>query len=338
MQIATVDFAALSGWRSAALQASPTLASSGYFSCLDKLRDSRQGKKIALSEFVATSENISNKAKNSVLGWQVGQNYDLDKMGDIGAAIQSSRHLGTALKRFAEYFFLLQDATELSIKIDDEQAQISYRILDTDIWPRHQDAMFSLGIVAQIIQKAAGADWNKVELSLECPAKDSCANMGSKVGTSVWFGGDTNSILFPASFLDLPLEFAERNDADMPSLNRALVDKWRATPVGERVRNSIYQKLADGLINQGKMASEIGMSCRTMRRKLLEEGMCFQEILDDCRMRQAIFEFRTNPEQSISQIALRLGYAEHSTFTRAFTRWAGQCPQSYRSQIQQAAN
>ena len=71
-----------------------------------------------------------------------------------------------------------------------------------------------------------------------------------------------------------------------------------------------------------------------MRRRLAEEGRSFQEVLDECRMRQALFEFRARPDLSIAEIALRLGYAEHSNFTRAFHRWNGVSPQAFRAQLE----
>ena len=64
---------------------------------------------------------------------------------------------------------------------------------------------------------------------------------------------------------------------------------------------------------------------------LLEElsTLWFQHIVDECRMRQAAHEFRRRSRVSLAQTALRLGYSEHSTFTRAFARWSGMPPQSY---------
>ncbi|MEJ2459849.1 MAG: helix-turn-helix transcriptional regulator, partial [Novosphingobium sp.] len=70
-----------------------------------------------------------------------------------------------------------------------------------------------------------------------------------------------------------------------------------------------------------------------MLRKLAEEGSSFQQVLDECRLRQAVFELRTRPDLSIAQISLRLGYAEHSNFTRAFHRWSGISPQAYRVRL-----
>ena len=75
-----------------------------------------------------------------------------------------------------------------------------------------------------------------------------------------------------------------------------------------------------------------------MRRKLTEQGSSFQQVLDECRMRQAVFEFRVRPDLSIAQIALRLGYAEHSNFTRAFHRWSGVSPQAYRATLASTAH
>ena len=70
-----------------------------------------------------------------------------------------------------------------------------------------------------------------------------------------------------------------------------------------------------------------------MRRRLADEAISFQKLLADCRMRQAMLEFQSRPDASIAEIALRLGYAEHSTFTRAFSRWAGVPPQEFRAEL-----
>ena len=100
-------------------------------------------------------------------------------------------------------------------------------------------------------------------------------------------------------------------------------------PATLRVRTMIFQGLNDGGFTQDTVARALGMSSRTLRRRLAGEGVSFQHLLDECRMRLAAFEFRVRENVSIAQTALRLGYSEHSTFTRAFSRWSGMPPQSY---------
>jgi AraC-like DNA-binding protein len=75
------------------------------------------------------------------------------------------------------------------------------------------------------------------------------------------------------------------------------------------------------------------MSSRTMRRRLADEATSFRQLLDECRLPQSVLEFQLRPTASIADIALMLGYAEHSTITRAFTRWAGRAPQRFRADL-----
>ena len=55
--------------------------------------------------------------------------------------------------------------------------------------------------------------------------------------------------------------------------------------------------------------------------------------LDECRMQYAALEFRKRKKQSLAEMALKLGYSEHSTFSRAFQRWSGMAPHEYRRAV-----
>jgi AraC-like DNA-binding protein len=81
------------------------------------------------------------------------------------------------------------------------------------------------------------------------------------------------------------------------------------------------------------VATEIGLSDRTLRRQLAARNTSFQKIVDDCRIRQAVLEITRCNSVSISEIALRLGYSEHSTFSRAFSRCTGVPPQNFLRQV-----
>jgi AraC-like DNA-binding protein len=95
----------------------------------------------------------------------------------------------------------------------------------------------------------------------------------------------------------------------------------------------IFREMNDGSVNQEHIARELGISSRTLRRRLAEEGQSFQGLLDRCRMEFAALEFRIRRKLSLSDMALRLGYSEHSTFSRAFARWSGMAPQEYRRSV-----
>ena len=283
---------------------------------------------ISLKSFVQMAEYAGEHAQHPGASWRIGTRYDLSSMGPVGDAALAARTLGAALQRLADHFELLQDSTSLKLRINGDHATLSYRILDPDIWPRYHDALFSLGIMQQVIALAVKPEADAMELALEGERR----NTGLTADfAQIQFGGEDNALTFPTQWLDAPMPAASAA-FDMRTISRNIAERRRALPASSRLSAMIYARLPEGAINQECLAQEIGMSSRTMRRRLADEQWTFQNLLDECRMRQALLEFRTNPEMSISEIALRLGYAEHSNFTRAFTRWAGMPPHKFRQQ------
>jgi AraC-like DNA-binding protein len=296
---------------------------------------------IPLADFVRFSEDVVARTRDVAIPWLAGGNYDLAALGPVGDAINSAGKVGSALRRLVDYFSLLQDCTDIRLGREENMATVSYRILDPDIWPRHHDAMFSLGIVGQILRRGIlghlGGGWDKIEFAFEAESHEMRGDIGKVVCAPCTFGADTNQIRFPAGMLDLALpETPGKNDSRL--LSRAIVDKRRGTPLIDRLSQMVLRDLNSSAIEQERFAREIGMSSRTMRRKLTEQGSSFQQVLDECRMRQAVFEFRVRPDLSIAQIALRLGYAEHSNFTCAFHRWSGVSPQAFRAKLAATAH
>lgn len=336
MTSATIRGSAFDGWRSYLLEAGYDAARLASMMAVPDGRDGANAR-IPLREFVSFSEDLVRETRDISIPWVVGTRYDLGSLGDVGNAIRACTTVGSALRRMVSFYELLQDCTHIELENDGQYASVNYRILDPDIWPRHQDAMFSLGIVAQILRAASPDAWDNVEFWFETSASELVSPMSSAINAPCHFEADTNTMRFPARFLDQPVSFCHA-DAKMDRLNSALVRKHRETPLSERLAQLVLRDLDRMTIDQQKIAREIGMSSRTMRRKLASDGLSFQQILDECRMRQAIFEFRTRPTLPIAEIALRLGYSEHSTFTRAFHRWFGESPQAYRTRLANRVN
>ena len=80
------------------------------------------------------------------------------------------------------------------------------------------------------------------------------------------------------------------------------------------------------------IADELHIDPRTLRRRLVEEGTSFRELLVEVRRDRAEQMLATNV--SIETMARRLGYAETASFTHAFTRWSGLSPSQFRRRLQ----
>ena len=329
---ATVRASALDGWEGLLAARGLSAQDIAPAQCCKMAGEGQGEAMMPLKAFVAFSEAVVGRTRDVAVPWLAGVHYDLASLGLVGDAIRTAGKVGTAIRRMVDHFALLQDCTDIAFTREDDMACVSYRILDPDIWPRHHDAMFSLGIVGQILRRGTKGAWDKVEFSFEAEQFEMRGDIANVVQAPCIFGADTNQIRFPAQCLDMVLP-EQGWPTDVRHLGREMIAKRRATPVAERLAQLVFRDLNSLAIDQERIAREIGMSSRTMRRKLADEGSSYQQVLDECRMRQAAFEFRTRPELSIAQIALRLGYAEHSNFTRAFHRWAGISPQGYRQSL-----
>ncbi len=140
------------------------------------------------------------------------------------------------------------------------------------------------------------------------------------------------------------LHFSEADmTAPLPTSNPALavlndqvaselLSRIGAPSIGPRVRDHIVRRLPDGDPLRADVARELGLSERTLHRRLQDEGTTFNALVESTRQRLADQYLRTNGV-SLSQVAYMLGFADQSTFFRACKRWFGTSPGDYRARL-----
>jgi AraC-like DNA-binding protein len=77
------------------------------------------------------------------------------------------------------------------------------------------------------------------------------------------------------------------------------------------------------------VAAALGMSLRTFHRRLKDEEVSFQRLLDEVRCSVAV-EYLSNTKMPVEEIGHRVGFPDPSNFRKAFRRWTGRSPSSYR--------
>jgi AraC-like DNA-binding protein len=136
-------------------------------------------------------------------------------------------------------------------------------------------------------------------------------------------------LLEKASFLE-PLPTA---NAELAHSNDRIIKEYLAhmhrSAIGMRVRAKLVDQLSSGQAKEEAIAGFLGLSSRTLQRKLKEEGTSYAQILNDTR-KELASQYISNSRLSISEISYLLGFAEPTNFTRAFRRWTGKSPSEYR--------
>lgn len=103
----------------------------------------------------------------------------------------------------------------------------------------------------------------------------------------------------------------------------------------EQVRAVIAQCLRDGEPRIGEVAQRLGMTVRTLQRRLQDESLGFAALIDEARLHLAR-RYLADESLTISEVSFALGYSEPSAFARAFKRWAGCAPAEFRESVRAA--
>src|SRR6266436_1845203 len=158
------------------------------------------------------------------------------------------------------------------------------------------------------------------------------SEMARFVGTTVEFGADNDEFAINANARELPLIHADTylNDLLLKYCEAALADRrGNTSQLRTRVENAISSFLPHGRVVVEDVARSLGMSERTLARKLSDEGLNFTEILQQLRRDLAV-RYLDDRKLHVSKIAWLLGFHEVSAFTHAFKRWTGKTPREMR--------
>ena len=174
------------------------------------------------------------------------------------------------------------------------------------------------------VRIAVGRDWAPLEIHLQSRAAPDFDNLLPHLGnTRILLGQPTTAVFFPTAMLKKPM----LTDGSLAPNDLAV------EPVQESLLHKI-EKLLDSSINgqvanMELIAEMFDITPRTMRRRLNELDTTFSEVVDKWRFKSTL-TLLEDDQLRINEIAEHLGYANISNFDRAFKRWTGQSPRSYR--------
>jgi len=248
----------------------------------------------------------------------------------LGYAVFASTTLRDALHRLLRYSHVVSDAAELELETTRTTARLKFVIRPGEVPSAEAldavmslivrtsrtltDRSFSLLCVEQ--RRPPPFDESPYERFFRCPLA---------------FAAKHDALTFDAAVLDRRLttanpELARHND-DL--VQRYLAD-MRDGSIVDRVRKTLSEQLS-GDTSPGKVATMLGMSSRSLQRRLQEQGTSYVKVLADTRRELATGYLREH-HWSITEIAFLLGFEDASAFARAFRSWTGTSPSEFRAQ------
>ncbi len=125
-------------------------------------------------------------------------------------------------------------------------------------------------------------------------------------------------------------------DEGLSAFILATLDDMKRAKAGRtlpaQVHNAVTNSLPDGRPSKPQIARRLGMSERTLHRRLAEHGETFQEIATRAQ-REAAESLLANGDSSLAEVAFLTGFSDQSAFTRAFKGWTGETPLTFRAAV-----
>lgn len=270
---------------------------------------------------------------DSGFGLKAGAGVSPASVSVVGFALQSAATLREGLGMVQRYQRLISDGGRFQLLPGAGGTWVVYH-------PRQGELAFSphqieavLAAVVSLAGWVTGVPLRPRRVQFSQPRLGPAQGYAGVFGCAVDFEQAFSGLLVDNAILDRPLPQA---DPQIARLHEAFTaERLAMLEVQEASAPDLRQWLAahlgPSLPRRAQAARALQVSERTLARRLQAQGQTFEGLLDDVRRERAL-QALADPARTIADIALALGFAEASTFYRAFRRWTGMAPARWRRQ------
>ena len=288
--------------------------------------------RVSTDEFFAFFRALDASAPSGDVWVHLTEALSLEWFSPPVFASMCSPNLRTATRRLALFKPLIAPVS-LDVQDVDEGLRVTYSWRPSPVGPPPNLHGFEVSFLTQLARLGTKTRVQPVYVTVpELPNNTDALER--------YFGvvpqhGNVLSVLFSAADADRP--FLTDNppmwDFFEPELRRRLADLQGDADVVERTRAVLMEAIPSGQVQMDSVARRLGMSGRTLQRRLRGEGTTFKGMVQHTRERLARHYLR-DPQLTSTEIAYLLGFEEPTSFFRAFQRWTGQTPETVRRQNQ----
>lgn len=261
------------------------------------------------------------------LGLIAGEAASIANLGVLGRLVQRARTLGEALTTISAMAPTFSSGERWWLDVHDAEALLCHTFLDPPSYGHDEANHYSVAIAINILRTVAGPDWSPPEVRFSTGPVSGLGERTLLRGTRLLFRQPCNAVAFPSALLVRPLPALATSPGDD-------LDAWLASAPAVDFAGSVKQLMWSMTSDNGhprmrRTAMAVGVSVRTLQRRLAENGLSFEQLLRADRLRMAV-RYLEQTNARVLDIALDLGYSDHAHFTRAFRRWTGLTPLEYR--------
>ncbi|MBK9034282.1 MAG: AraC family transcriptional regulator [Myxococcales bacterium] len=244
--------------------------------------------------------------------------------GIVEYVCRSAPTVGAALRQWVRYLNLLDDAVEVALVVEGDRACLRVERESDAPAPASHELCWAL--VARQLRELSTVPFRLIAVELSHRAPGDAAAYRAFFDAAVVFGAARTQLVLPAAALDASL--ASSDPALLAILTRAADELARRPSTDPTLTAQVKRALRDALRSDDAsidhVARKLGLTGRSLQRRLKDEGTAFQAVREEVRRELAARYL--DDGLAIAEISFLLGFSEPSAFFRAFKRWTGQTP------------
>ena len=265
-------------------------------------------------------------------GMRLARWQGLDIFGPVAVIARNAHTMLSGLEMIGRYLHVHSPALKLTVNPAAPQADLrfSYEVIEPGLQYTVQGYELSMAIVVRIIRMLGGPEAEASAVCFMHPQQGTDASYRQALSCPVHFQQSWCGF-------EMTRSLADRRIASADPETRRIASKYldstylpRSTALSERVAELVRRLLPTGQCNVDTVAGQLSMHPRSLQRRLADEGVRCQDLIDIQR-RAAAAVYLAEPELPFSQIAGLLGYAEQSVLNRSCRRWFDMTPRQYRA-------
>jgi AraC-like DNA-binding protein len=281
---------------------------------------------------------VAASAKRHDVGLVAGEHARLDDLGVFGRTLLRAPTFGDALGTWLELSGGWSSGEEWRIERRDDGLRLHHRFT-VPLEPGDEPAEhYTVALMLNLARGVAGPTWTPPEVTWQTGPTPAVMESSLFRGTRLAFSRPASTIMFPAELLDRPMpKNAVRTSPYAPD-----AEGLHMSPLPTDLAGSVREVIVSVTPREAHprvehVAAALGMSIRTLQRRLSDRGLSFEHILKKMRLELA-GDLLVRTDTRILDVALDLGYSDHAHFTRAFRQWTGVSPFEYRRRRRERAS
>jgi AraC-like DNA-binding protein len=290
--------------------------------------------RVSLTQVMTCFRDAVRLSSDPMFAYRTGLHFHMSTYGMYGFAMLSSMDFRQTM-RFAEHYHQLAAPLADMIFAEDGGRGVwtltprAHPLTDASLYRQVVEMYF--GIHTSLHRDIMGPEFAPSELRVTFEAPSDPAAYAGLLGGPVRFRQPSNQLVFDARWLDRRpgLGNALTYAAVLEVCDRFVDELRRRAGVVGNVRHLLLTNLMQNL-SLRDVARELGMSVRTLRRRLADQGASYRQLTDELR-RDVAINYLRETDMTVEDIAYALGFSDAANFRQAFRRWTSATPQRFRT-------